>query len=123
MKYRALHILVLSLLIAVIPAYLCAQIEISIEAEDYTSSNNLGLETLRPLDETGCSSGQALYGFDYPEEWVEYPVSIFLYGTYVPSFFFQGEFQKFYTLRFEFTPCDGGDPVTVDVVRNGVGFG
>lgn len=113
------------LLAAALPSHSHADEILTIEAEGFDDSYNIGLETIRSMLLTGCSAGYVLYGFDYPNEWVEYySVRVDTLGFYVPRIIFRGEPQVQYQIQLIFTPCGEGTVSEVAIFNvTGTGFG
>jgi hypothetical protein len=73
-------LLVLILLSASIYAH-----EITLEAEDYTSSFNTGGESIYVTACSGASGGYAVEGFDSPGEWIEITLTTPELGAYADT--------------------------------------
>ena len=124
MKLHILLLTSLALFITVLPTDAHADELVRIEAEYFGLTHNIGLQNIQPLTGSGCSAGYMLYGFDYPDEWVEYnQIHIDTLGHYVPHVMIMGEWQARYEIELTFTPCEGGDSETTIISVTGYGFG
>jgi len=97
---------------------------IKLEAENFTSSHDIAIESIRLYPYNGCSGGAMLVGLDYPGEWVKYTISITAFGIYSPSIVSRGDIGQKYSLSMEITPSGEAGPIqTINFSFNGKGYG
>jgi len=97
---------------------------LKIEAENFTSSHDIAIESIRLYPYTGCSGGAMLVGLDYPGEWVEYTIFISAFGIYAPSIQCRGDIGQAYSLSMDITPSGEAGPIqTIKFSFNGNGYG
>jgi hypothetical protein len=106
---------VICLLGLVVPAAVFSQ-GITIEAENYTASQNMGNQLIR--QGTGF-----LFGVDFPGDWTEYALGCNDYGHYSVQIKIRGAEGVSYTLRLTVTADVSGDTQSYDVTFVGKDYG
>lgn len=118
-----LHIfLVLLLLVIAATESIEAQV-ITIEAEEYIDSLDIGGVPIGPQEGSGCSGGLILIGLDAPDEWVAYDMMVDTPGVYAPRLWCRGDYGIDYHMLLTITPDSGGGGQTADFYFTGAGYG
>jgi hypothetical protein len=117
---KKIAILVLAVVVA--PAAANAE-RVQIEAEDFTTCQDIASEPIRKEVAPACSGGFMLAGLDYADEWAEYDLTIASLGIWAPTMKCRGDNTLSYTLRLTFTGTQSGNSHSIDMVYYGWGFG
>ena len=96
---------------------------VTVEAEWYDDSHDIGGTPIGILPDTGCSGGLLLVGLDLADEWTSYDVSIDPTGVYAPRIVCRGNTGVDYHFRLTLVPDTLGASQTVDFHYTGIGYG
>ncbi len=96
---------------------------VQIEAEDFTTCQDIASEPIRKVEAPDCSGGFMLAGLDYADEWAEYDLTIASLGIWAPVMKCRGDLAMHYTLRLTFTGTQSGKSHSIDMVYYGQGYG
>jgi hypothetical protein len=96
---------------------------VQIEAEDFTTCEDIASEPIRKEAAPACTGGFMLAGLDYADEWAEYDLTIASLGIWAPTMKCRGDHLLPYTLRLTFTGTQSGNSHSIDMVYNGLGYG
>ncbi|MFA4947795.1 MAG: hypothetical protein WC674_04700 [Candidatus Krumholzibacteriia bacterium] len=94
---------------------LARAIDVFVQAEDFTSSNNIMPENIRAYN-------SALLGLDYEGEWAEFQVPASGFGTYLLSMRCWGNLNSPYLFHLVTKPVQGEDPQTITLSFAGKGY-
>jgi hypothetical protein len=89
-------------------------VDVSVQAEDFTSSYNVMPESIH-------ASGGALIGLDYAGEWAAFQVSAASFGTYTVTLRCWGNLNVPYHFHLMTLPVRGEDPQTIEISYTGKG--
>jgi len=104
------------------PARLLAT-RVLIELEAFVASHDIAGEPIREVEAASCSSGYLLKGLDTTGEWVEYPLTLSEFGTWVVAMRARGDLGAVYQFRVEFTSALTGAVESVLMNYVGRGYG
>ena len=90
-------------------------VDVSVQAEDFTSSYNIMPENIR-------GEGGALLGLDYAGEWAEFQVAAATFGTYTVTMRCWGNLNVPYHFHLVTLPVQGEDSQTIEISYIGRGF-
>jgi len=90
-------------------------VDVSVQAEDFTSSYNIMPENIR-------GEGGALLGLDYAGEWAEFQVAAATFGTYTVTMRCWGNLNVPYHFHLHILPVQGEEPQTIEISYIGKGF-
>jgi hypothetical protein len=90
-------------------------IDVYVQAEDFTSSNNIMPENIR-------ADGGSLLGLDYAGEWAEFQVAAATFGTYAVTMRCWGNLNVPYHFHLAILPVQGGEPQQIEISYIGKGF-
>ena len=90
-------------------------IDVFIQAEDFTSSNNIMPENIR-------ADGGALLGLDYAGEWAGFQVAAATFGTYTVTMRCWGNLNVPYHFHLHILPVQGEEPQSIEISYTGKGY-
>lgn len=96
---------------------------IQVEAEAFTSCQDIALEPIRGIDAPSCTGGLMLVGLDWPDEWADYALAASELGEFKVSMKCRGDAGIAYSLRLTLTGDSSGDSQTIYLTYQGVGYG
>ncbi|MCK5618578.1 MAG: hypothetical protein KAJ17_04220 [Candidatus Krumholzibacteria bacterium] len=114
-------IAILALAVVATPVAVNAE-RVQIEAEDFTTCQDIASEPIRKVEAPACSGGFMLAGLDYADEWAEYELTIASLGIWAPTMKCRGDQTLKYTLRLTFTGTQSGKSHSIDMVYYGQGY-
>lgn len=118
-----LQIFLLFILILIATAETAGAQVITIEAEWYAESHDIGGIPIGIQTDSGCSGGMFLVGLDIGDEWTTYDVSVDTAGVYAPRLVCRGSVDVEYHLRLTLVPDTLGGSQTIDFFYTGIGYG
>jgi len=96
---------------------------ILLEAEYFSSCQDLSLGAIRSVAGASCTGGYFLGGFDYRDEWVEYQFDVSDYGFYEIQIRVRGYSQMNYLFEVSLTGHTSGETQTTYIPFVGAGMG
>jgi hypothetical protein len=108
---KALFVLVAALIV-LSPA--ARAIDVFVQAEDFTSSNNVCPESIR-------ADGGALLGLDCAGEWAQFQIAAATFGTYTVTLRCWGNLNVPYHFHLAVMPVQGEDPEIIEISYIGRG--
>lgn len=112
---RKKSVLFIACLAAVaIPAAVRSQ-AITVEAENFTNSHDIGYQVIQSL-------GYYIQGLDYPDEWTTYTMSVSSYGLYSVAVVARGDPNETVKLQVILTGVVSSSTQTLDIEFVGTGM-
>ncbi len=96
---------------------------ILIEAENYTTCNEVGDEVIHKVILAGCSNGSVLVGLDYADEWTQYQLPLTEFGKFTVFIHCRGDSAVPFRFRLVLTGSESGNTQTRELSFAGLGFG
>jgi hypothetical protein len=96
---------------------------ILLEAELFSTYQDLSLELIRSMAGASCTGGHYLGGFDYPDEWIQYEFDVSIFGYYTIEARVRGEYQFSYLFEVMLTGHPSGETQTTYIPFTGLGYG
>ncbi len=118
-----MQILILFILTVIATAETAGAQVITIEAEWYDDSHNIGGTPIGILPDPGCSGGLLLIGLDLSDEWTSYDVSVDPAGVYAPRLICRGNVDTEYHMLLNLVPDTLGGSQAIDFFYTGTGYG
>jgi len=112
---------ILAVAVLATPVVLNAE-RVQIEAEDFTTCQDIASDPIRKEVAPLCSGGFMLAGLDYADEWAEYDLTIASLGIWAPTMKCRGDLALYYTLRLTFTGTQSGKSHSIEMVYYGQGY-
>ena len=119
---RILFLLIFFIISIAVSGPITAQV-ITIEAEWYDASHDIGNVPIGIQVDAGCSGGLMLIGLDLTDEWTSYDAAVDPPGVYAPRLVCRGNTGVEYHLQLTLVPDTLGGPQTVDFFYTGIGYG
>ena len=100
--------------VIVLSPCLARAIDVYVQAEDFTSSNNIMPENIR-------ADGGALLGLDYAGEWAGFQIAAAAFGTYTVTMRCWGNLNVPYHFHLAILPVQGEEPQLIEISYVGKG--